>query len=227
LLVGDPAYATDRRLPPLPGTATEVRTVARILGTADPLLGAAATRAAVASLARDRPVIHLATHGLMYERAPNRSFLALAGHDELTVADIMGLDLGAELVVLSACHTGRGTATAGGDIVGLMRAAVTAGARHVIVSLWPVDDEAGCLLMTAMYEALASGHGVADALTDAQRRVRALDADGRHQSYERLRARAGTAPAAPATRDGRPPETAPAGEGAPPYYWAPFIHVGV
>jgi CHAT domain-containing protein len=227
LLVGDPAYAAGRGLPPLPGTATEVITIARILGTPDPLLGAAATETAVTSAAHDRPIIHLATHGVMYERAPNRSFLALAGHGELTVADIMGLDLGADLVVLSACHTGRGTATAGGDIVGLMRAAVTAGARHVIVSLWPVDDEAGCLLMTGMYEELAGGCGVADALARAQRRVRALDADGRHQAYERLRALAGTAWAAPTARDARPPEPISAGGDARPYYWAPFIHVGV
>jgi CHAT domain-containing protein len=227
LLVGDPAYAADRRLPPLPGTATEVITIARILGTPDPLLGAAATETAVTYRAHDRPIIHLATHGVMYERAPNRSFLALAGHDELTVADIMGLDLGADLVVLSACHTGRGTATAGGDIVGLMRAAVTAGARHIIVSLWPVDDEAGCLLMTGVYEELAGGCGVADALARAQRRVRALDADGRHQAYERLRTLAGTASAAPTARDARPPEPISAGGDAQPYYWAPFIHVGV
>ena len=213
--------------PRLPGTATEVITIARTLGTPDPLLGAAATETALASRAHDRPIIHLATHGVMYEQAPNRSFLALANHDELTVADIMGLDLGADLVVLSACHTGRGTATAGGDIVGLMRAAVTAGARHIIVSLWPVDDEAGCLLMTGLYEELAGGCGVADALARAQRRVRALDADGRHQAYERLRALAGTGAAAPTARDARPPELISAEEAARPYHWAPFIHVGV
>jgi CHAT domain-containing protein len=227
LLVGDPAYAVGRRLPQLPGTATEVITVARILGTPDPLLGAAATEDAVTSRAHDRPIVHLATHGVMYERAPNRSFLALAGDDEFTVADIMGLDLGADLVVLSACHTGRGTATAGGDIVGLMRAAVTAGARHIIVSLWPVDDQAGCLLMTGLYEELAAGCGVADALARAQRRVRALDASGRHHAYERLRTLAGTDAATPAARDGRPPEPISAQEDTRPYYWAPFIHVGV
>jgi CHAT domain-containing protein len=139
----------------------------------------------------------------------------------------MGLDLGADLVVLSACHTGRGTATAGGDIVGLMRAAVTAGARHIIVSLWPVDDQAGCLLMTGLYEELAAGCGVADALARAQRRVRALDASGRHHAYERLRTLAGTDAATPAARDGRPPEPISAQEDTRPYYWAPFIHVGV
>ncbi|GAA3840964.1 hypothetical protein GCM10022226_74230 [Sphaerisporangium flaviroseum] len=226
LLVGDPAYAPGRGLPGLPGTATEVATIARMLGTTDPLTGAAATEEAVARQAPGRPVVHLATHGLVYERAPHRSFVALAGDDLLTVGDVMGLNLAADLVVLSACHTGRGTATAAGDVVGLVRAALTAGARHVVVSLWPVHDEAGCLLMTGMYARLVAGEGVAQALTGARREVRAMDAAARSAAYERLRQEAGTDPAAGDSRDipaqGPPPDR----EGRSSFYWAPFVHVG-
>ncbi|MGW7556366.1 CHAT domain-containing protein, partial [Streptomyces rimosus] len=204
LVVGDPAYAPHRGLPRLPGTATEAATVARLLGT-EPLLRSAATAQAVAEAAPGCPVLHLATHGVLYERGPNRNFVALAGHDRLAVGDLLGLDLNADLVVLSACHTGRGTATAGGDLVGLARAAVASGARHVVVSLWPVDDETGCLLMAALYEGLVSGLGVSDALAAAQRRIRRLDAAGRQRAYARLRDRAGTEAAAPGPRDGRVP----------------------
>ncbi|MFH8591131.1 CHAT domain-containing protein [Streptomyces rimosus] len=226
LVVGDPAYAPHRGLPRLPGTATEAATVARLLGT-EPLLRSAATAQAVAEAAPGRPVLHLATHGVLYERGPNRSFVALAGHDRLAVGDLLGLDLNADLVVLSACHTGRGTATAGGDLVGLARAAVASGARHVVVSLWPVDDETGCLLMAALYEGLVSGLGVSDALAAAQRRIRRLDAAGRQRAYARLRDRAGTEAAAPGPRDGRVPAAAArAARPEGPYHWAPFIHIG-
>ena len=228
LLVGDPAYAADRGLPRLPGAATEAATIARLIGTPDPLLDADATEAAVAERVSGRRIVHLATHGVVDERGPNRSFVALAGYDELTVGDIMGLDLAADLVVLSACHTGRGTATAGGDIVGLVRAAVAAGARHIVVSLWPVDDEAGCLLMTGMYERLVAGDDVAHALTGAQRRVRRMDGAGRRDAYEQLRQQADTQPAIPGARDARPPNFVPQTKKSGfPYYWAPFIHVGV
>ena len=227
-LVGDPAYAADRGLPRLPGAATEAVTIARLIGTPDPLLDADATEAAVAERVSGRRIVHLATHGVVDERGPNRSFVALAGHDELTVGDIMGLDLAADLVVLSACHTGRGTATAGGDIVGLVRAAVAAGARHIVVSLWPVDDEAGCLLMTGMYDRLVAGDDVAHALTGAQRRVRRMDGAERRHAYEQLRQQADTQPAIPGARDARPPNFVPQTKKSGfPYYWAPFIHVGV
>lgn len=228
LLVGDPAYAIDRGLPRLPGTATEVATIARLLGTADPLLDADATENAVTDRAPGRPVLHLATHGLVDDRGPNRSFIALAGHDELTVGDLMGLDLTADLVVLSACHTGQGTATAGGDIVGLVRAALAAGARHVVASLWPVDDEAGCLLMTGMYERLVAGEDVAASLAHAQHRVRMLNATQRSEAYEHLRQQVNTDPPARRARDARPQQAVThETTTAAPYHWAPFIHIGV
>ncbi|MFG3016798.1 CHAT domain-containing protein [Streptomyces cinerochromogenes] len=233
LLVGDPAIAPSRGLPRLPGTATEVSAIADLLDTGRLLLGSAASNAGVARSAPGCTIVHLATHGLVYERSPNRNLLALAGDDELTVGELMGSNLGADLVVLSACHTGRGTATAGGDIVGLARAAISAGARHLVVSLWPVDDEAGCLLMTFLYEALmdprpgcTESPGVAASLATAQLRLRCLDADGRRAVYEQLRARAHTGSARFGTRDGRAPSGVKNATSELPYYWAPFIHIG-
>ncbi|GAB7190484.1 hypothetical protein NUM3379_11900 [Kineococcus sp. NUM-3379] len=224
LVVGDPAYADLARLP---GTGVEARAVAALLGCADPLLGPDATAARVRALAPGRRVWHLATHGLLDERAPHLSRLALAGDDALGLGEVVELGLDADLVVLAACRSGQGRATAGGDVVGVARAALAAGARHVVVSLWPVDDLAGCLVMTGLYERLAAGVPVAAALRGAALAVRDLDDAGRTAAYEELRARRGGPRAAPGARDADPLVPPGGGGGADhPYSWAPFVHLG-
>ena len=132
-----------------PARTWKALTVARVLG-AEPLTGAAADEPSVrAALAARSPVVHLATHGLLDEDAPYLSSLALSGSDELTVAELLGLGLDADVAILSAGDSGRGEVTLGGDVVGLARGLLAAGARHSVVSLWPVDDQVGCLTMAA------------------------------------------------------------------------------
>ena len=86
----------------------------------------------------------------------NRS--ATAGPGELngilTAAEILDIDLhAADWVVLSACDSGLGTIRAGEGVVGILRAFQVAGAKTVIVSLWPVDDQAAKVWMRELYHA--------------------------------------------------------------------------
>lgn len=67
--------------------------------------------------------------------APLASSLALAGGDELTVYELMGLRLDAGLVVLSVCDTARGETTGGDDVLGLTRGLLGAGAATVLMSV--------------------------------------------------------------------------------------------
>jgi CHAT domain-containing protein len=107
-----------------------------------------------------------------------RSGLALAGANRresgaqdgiLTALEVAGLDLwGTELVVLSACDTGRGKVVVGEGVYGLRRALVIAGAESQLVSLWEVDDEATRELMEAYYARLAAGEGRSEALRRVQ-----------------------------------------------------------
>ena len=227
MVAGNPSYRPGRRLPQLPGAGVEAAAVATRLGTVA-LVGPAATRSALLEALPRASVAHLATHGLLREDAPASAELALAGDDSLTVPDLLGLDTDLDLVVLSACHSGRGRATSAGDVVGLARALLAAGARGLVVSLWPVDDLVGCLLMDRFHARLVDSSGVdpAAALQRAAIDVRDLGADERAAAFAEL---AGGQAVAHVPRDWGAERDVPAAPPDPthPYTWAPFIHIGI
>ena len=65
---------------------------------------------------------------------------------------------GLEWAVLSGCDTGLGELRAGEGVIGLRRAFEIAGARTVIMSLWPVEDELARRWMRGLYEAHLQKH---------------------------------------------------------------------
>lgn len=103
----------------------------------------------------------------------NRQVKDAADDGILTAGEIATLDLsGVEWAVLSACESGVGEASAGEGVFGLRRAFRMAGARTVIMSLWPVDDEAAREWMTALYQArLGDGLSTAEAVRRASLEV--------------------------------------------------------
>jgi CHAT domain-containing protein/Tfp pilus assembly protein PilF len=91
----------------------------------------------------------------------------------VTALELAGLDLwGTQLVVLSACDSGRGETQAGQGVQGLRRALVVAGAQTLVTSLWKVDDETTRQLMEHYYRNLLAGQGRAAALRSAMRELR-------------------------------------------------------
>ncbi len=91
----------------------------------------------------------------------------------VTALELAGLDLwGTQLVVLSACDTGRGDVKLGQGVYGLRRAFLVAGAETVVMSLWKVNDETTRELMEAYYRQLLAGQGRAAGLREAMRELR-------------------------------------------------------
>lgn len=158
------------------------------------------TEASVKNLSgKSKRILHIATHGF-YDRdgirqddavddakALSYSGLCMAGANNiykgedfpeniddgiLTALEISELDMrGMELVVLSACQTGEGVVTNDG-VFGLQRGFKKAGVKSILMSLWEVDDEATCVLMTEFYKNLVHGHSKHKALELAKRAVR-------------------------------------------------------
>jgi len=100
-----------------------------------------------------------------------------AGPDDedgiLTAEEVTALNLsGVEWAVLSACDTGLGEVKAGEGVFGLRRAFQMAGVRTVIMSLWPVDDDAARLWMRALYQGRLQKHlNTANAMREASSSV--------------------------------------------------------
>jgi CHAT domain-containing protein len=84
----------------------------------------------------------------------------------LTAADILRLKLSAKLVVISSCYDKDERVTSQG-LVSLTRALLAAGAQCVLVSLWPVPEQAVKLTMKALYSSLLQGARVSRALSEA------------------------------------------------------------
>lgn len=108
---------------------------------------------------QDYKIIHFATHGFVNEDKPNFSGLILAQNGDtedniLFASEIYNLTLNADLVALSACQTGLGTVSEGEGLIGLSRGFMYAGAKNLLVSLWPVSDEGTSTLMIDFFSNL-------------------------------------------------------------------------
>jgi CHAT domain-containing protein len=105
--------------------------------------------------------------GLAFAGA-NRRAAAATNEDDgiLTGEEVAAMNLdGVEWVVLSACDTGLGQITRDEGVVGLRRAFQVAGARSIIMSLWPVDDVGTRSWMRTLYEErFENGRGTAEAV---------------------------------------------------------------
>lgn len=90
----------------------------------------------------------------------------------LLAAEVAMLDLqGADLVVLSACETALGKALDGEGVIGLRRAFYSAGAKNIVMTLWPVDDAATVEVMDAFYAKYLNGTPPPQALAEVQREL--------------------------------------------------------
>jgi tetratricopeptide (TPR) repeat protein len=178
----------------LPYAVLEAQSVANLM-EGQAFVESEATRSRLCQISPACRLVHLATHGDFRPDNPLFSGLQLAD-GWLATLDIFNLRLDASLVTLSGCRTGRSVVGGGDELLGLMRAFLSAGAVSLLLSLWSVGDASTALLMESFYRRLQSGGTKAEALRGAQLDLLGEAADDGQHKY------------------------------AHPYYWAPFFLVG-
>jgi CHAT domain-containing protein len=145
----------------LPETEREVQTIkAEVYGpeASSTRVGLAAREDAIKAEMYRYRIIHFATHGILDDRSPLYSYLLLArgensSEDGLLEAwELMDMELKAEMVVLSACDTARGTVGAGEGMIGMTWALFVAGVPTTVASQWKVPSVATTKLMVAFHK---------------------------------------------------------------------------
>ena len=200
-------------LPLLPFAKRELEAARVLLGASSTaeLLGASFTADAVLKAKlKDYRILHFATHALLPAELRCQSEPAIvtsapsgavnATGALLTASEVVGLDLDADTVILSACNSGGpGGTTAGESLSGLARSFFYAGARSLMVTHWSVNDQAAAYLVADTLRRLRAGEGgggISAAMRAAQLGI--LDSAGKDL---------------PAVI-------------AHPFYWAPFALIG-
>ena len=165
---------------PLPDTATELRSVSRLLGGSpgDLITGRSFTVERLKRMSLDSyRIISFATHGLLPSKLrclPEPALLTTrTGKDDglLTSSEVATLSLDADLVVLSACDTGGPAGSGGEALTGLARSFFYAGARSLLVTHWDVPSRFTTDLLIGTFERAHAGASLAEALKQSQTRM--------------------------------------------------------
>ncbi|HEX8088478.1 MAG TPA: CHAT domain-containing protein, partial [Blastocatellia bacterium] len=150
-----------------PNIEGEIESLMSLFPQAVKLTGAEATRDNLMRAAPLARFLHLASHGYFRRDNPMFSFLKLAD-SQLNFYSLLDLKLNAEMVTLSACHTGVNMVFPGDELHGLMRGFLYAGAPSVVASLWAVSDCSTAEFMREMYSRIRAGATKRAALRHAQ-----------------------------------------------------------
>lgn len=137
----------------IPYAEDEARAAAHSLPGSDLLMGSGATIENVSQAMRGRSIIHVATHARFVATNPGASGLRLAD-GWISAWNLGEIDLGGAHVVLSGCGTGRAENSPSGELLGLVRAFLAAGASSLVLTHWALHDQSARELVAAWYSSM-------------------------------------------------------------------------
>jgi len=142
----------------------------------DNYVGTQATEGAFRNIDASYDILHLAMHAKVDDSIPLDSYLSFASdssstHDgKLYVHEIANMNLGHELVVLSACETNKSLSTSGEGILGIAKSFNLAACSSIIMTNWLVDDKSASEIVFNFFEGFKNQKPAAHALRDAKLR---------------------------------------------------------
>lgn len=182
-----PAFKTQQlQVPsfdPLESSLSEVSTIASLFRNnsckARVLTQSEATKSGFLQLCGQYSCLHIATHSIMDETHPDQVGLVFSteesektqlrqGNNILWRKEIENLDLSADLLVLSACATGKGKLTRTEGLVALPKSFYLAGAANILYTLWNIPDRQTKDFMISFYQGFLGGKTYSAALRDAK-----------------------------------------------------------
>jgi CHAT domain-containing protein len=169
----------DKEFGDLPNSEAEVKAAETAIRSPEnkEITGANATETNLKqALVRQFGYVHLAVHAFSSANPDRASLVVLRdpSHGEdgfIQASEIVQMRIPAKLVVLSACETQVGPIQGEEGVSALSTAFLLAGARTVVSTLWPIDDQAALLLMQAFYRHLGRGEPPADSMATAKREL--------------------------------------------------------
>lgn len=164
-------YSKDSLLP-ISNTLKEVNHITSFFN-GDVLTSDKATENNFKRLASAYNILHLAMHSDLGNDNPLYSSLIFSGNDSiddnrLHAYEIYNMDLNADLVILSACNTGKGKLQKGEGVMSLSRSFAYAGVNSQMMSLWLSDDKPSSEIIHDFYKYLSKGKKKAKALCQAK-----------------------------------------------------------
>lgn len=159
-----------RYLDQLPNSGTEIANLPGEL-----FINEQATKDHFLSAVNHYPVVHLATHAFADPVNEKGSLICFypehrdAGEDCLFLPELYGLTLDStNLVILSACESGRGEIVDNEGMMSLSRGFMYAGCASTVNSLWKADDESTASILRQFHVYLERGYTKAAALRQAK-----------------------------------------------------------
>lgn len=142
---------------PLPNVPAELQAIRKWARGASFLESSGATKQVTLREIRQHPWLHLACHGVPDALQPFNSHFSLYD-GPVSLLDLVQTDLPhAELAVLSACHSARGSDYLPDESLHLAAGMMFAGYKSVIGTMWAVKDELGSPLADEFYRIMLEG----------------------------------------------------------------------
>ncbi|MEO1434205.1 MAG: CHAT domain-containing tetratricopeptide repeat protein [Bacteroidota bacterium] len=155
------------------------------------LLRAEAQKTTFLEKAADYDLLHLSTHAAVGDSSKQSTWIAFFPEGEqqterLSLNELYSLKLDAELVVLSACETGRGKLESGEGVMSLARGFAYAGCSSILTTLWPVNHQSTVNITNGFYQEIGAGQTKDQAIRTAKLAYLAddrIDELGKHPHF--------------------------------------------